>query len=219
MRIVTSEEAVEGIRSGDSVYVHGAAATPSFLLDALVARAAELFDVKVIHLHTEGPGPHLAPEMAGHFRHLALFIGPNARAAVNEGRAEFVPVFLSDVPDLFRNRLMPLDAVLINVSPPDEHGFCSLGTSVLAMQSAIPAAKVVIAQLNRSMPRTLGESFVHVSDIDLAIEVDQPPYLYPDPEIGDVERRIGEYVAGLVPDGATLQMGIGAISTAVGRRS
>jgi acyl-CoA hydrolase len=218
MRIVTPEEAVAGIRSGDSVYVHCAAATPSFLLDALVARAPELNDVKMIHLHTEGPGPHLQPEMAGHFRHLALFIGPNARAAVNEGRAEYVPVFLSDVPDLFRSRLMPLDAVLVNVSPPDEHGFCSLGTSVVAMPSAIPAARVVIAQLNKSMPRTLGESFVHVDDIDLAIEVDQPPYAYHDPEIGDVERRIGEYVAGLIPDGATLQMGIGAIPTAVAKQ-
>jgi 4-hydroxybutyrate CoA-transferase len=218
MRIVTPEEAVAGIRSGDSVYVHCAAATPSFLLDALVARAPELDDVKMIHLHTEGPGPHLAPEMAGHFRHLALFIGPNARKAVNEGRAEYVPIFLSDIPDLFRSRLMPLDAVLVNVSLPDEHGFCSLGTSVVAMPSAIPAARVVIAQLNKSMPRTLGESFVHVDDIDLAIEVDQPPYTYHDPEIGDVERRIGEYVAGLIADGATLQMGIGAIPTAVAKQ-
>jgi 4-hydroxybutyrate CoA-transferase len=217
MRIVTPEEAVAGIGSGDSIYVHCAAATPSVLLDALVARARELQDVKMIHLHTEGPGPHLAPEMAGHFRHIALFIGPNARQAVNEGRAEFVPVFLSDVPDLFSSRLMPLDAVFINVSPPDEHGFCSLGTSVEAMLAAIPAARTVIAQLNRSMPRTLGESFVHVDEIDLAIEVDQPPYLYHEPRIGDVERRIGEYVAGLVPDGATLQMGIGAIPMAVAK--
>jgi acyl-CoA hydrolase len=217
MRVVTPEEAVAGIRSGDTVYVHCAAATPSFLLEAMVARAPELEDVRVVHLHIEGPGPHLAPEMAGHFRHIALFIGPNARAAVNEGRAEFVPVFLSDVPHLFSSGLMPLDAVFINVSPPDQHGFCSLGTSVEGMLSAIPAARTVIAQLNRSMPRTLGESFVHVNDIDLAIEVDRPPYRYPDPEIGDVERRIGEFVADLVPDEATLQMGIGAIPTAVGK--
>jgi 4-hydroxybutyrate CoA-transferase len=217
MRIVTPDQAVAGIGSGDSVYVHCAAATPSVLLDALVARAPELRDVRMIHLHTEGPGPHLAPEMAASFRHIALFIGPNARRAVNEGRAEFVPVFLSDVPDLFASRLMPLDAVLINVSPPDEHGFCSLGTSVEAMLAAIPAARTVIAQLNRSMPRTLGESFVHVDEIDLAVEVDQPPYDYQEPTIGDVERRIGEYVAGLVPDGATLQMGIGAIPMAVAK--
>jgi acyl-CoA hydrolase len=215
MKIVTPEEAVAGIRSGHQIYVHCAAATPSVLLDAMVARAPELRDVSVIHLHTEGPGPHLAPEMAGHFRHRALFIGPNARKAINEGRAEFIPVFLSDTPHLFRSGLLPLDAVFINVSPPDEHGYCSLGTSVEAMLAAIPAAKTVIAQVNQSMPRTHGEGFVHVNDIDLAVEVDIPPYHYADPEIGDIERRIGEYVAELVPDGATLQMGIGAIPSAV----
>ncbi len=215
MKIVTPEEAVAGIRSGHQVYVQCASATPSFLLDALVARAPELQDVRMVHFHTEGPGPHLAPEMAGHFRHRALFIGPNARRAVNEGRADYIPVFLSDVPHLIDAGILPLDAVLCNVSPPDAHGYCSLGTSLIAMQAAIRAAKTVIAQINPSMPRTLGESFVHVSEIDLAIEVDQPPYSYPDPEIGDIERRIGEFVADLVPDGATLQMGIGAIPSAV----
>ncbi len=215
MLIVSPAKAVAAIRSGDQIYVHAAAAAPSVLLNALVARAPELQDVSVVHMHIEGPGPHLAPEMVGHFRHRALFIGPNARAAVNEGRAEYIPVFLSDTPHLFSSGLLPLDAVLINVSPPDAHGFCSLGTSVEATYAAIPAARTVIAQLNRSMPRTLGESFVHVDDIDLAVEVDIPPYAYADPAIGEVERRIGEYVADLVCDGATLQMGIGAIPTAV----
>jgi 4-hydroxybutyrate CoA-transferase len=216
MRIVTPAEAVAGIKSGHQIYVQCAAATPSVLLDALVARAPELDNVKVVHLHTEGPGPHLAPDMAGHFYHRALFIGPNARAAVAEGRAEYIPVFLSDVPHLFSSRLLPLDAVLINVTPPDEHGYCSLGTSVVAMLAAIPAATTVIAQLNPSMPRTLGESFVHVDQIDLATEVDIPPYEHQDPDIGPIERRIGEYVAELIPDRATIQMGIGAIPTAVG---
>ncbi len=216
MRITTPAEAVAGIKSGQQIYVQCAAATPSFLLDALVERAPELTDVKVVHLHCEGPGPHLAPEMAGHFFHRALFIGPNARAAIADGRAEYIPVFLSDVPSLFSSGILPLDAVFINVSPPDEHGYCSLGTSVVAMHTAIPAAKTVIAQLNRSMPRTLGESFIHVDEIDLAIEVDQPPYIHRPPEIGDTERRIGEYVAELIPDRATIQMGIGAIPTAVG---
>ncbi len=215
MRIVSPAEAVDGIRSGDQVYVQCAAAAPSVLLDALVARAPELRDVSMVHLHTEGPGPHLAPEMEGHFRHRALFIGPNARRAVNEGRAEYIPAFLSDVPHLLTSGLLPLDAVLINVSPPDAHGYCSLGTSVEAMRAAIGSARVVIAQLNASMPRTLGESFVHVSEIDLAVEVDIPPYCHETPAIGDVERRIGELVADLVPDGATIQMGIGAIPTAV----
>ncbi len=217
MRIVTAAEAVARIRSSQTVYVQCAAATPSVLLDALVARASELRNVQMIHLHTEGPGPHLAPEMAPHFRHRALFIGPNARAAVNEGRADFIPTFLSDVPVLFRRRVIPLDAVLVNATPPDAHGFCSLGVSVEAMQAAIDAAKTVIVQFNSAMPRTLGESFIHVNQIDLGVEVDVPPYEHSIGEIGDIERRIGEFVADLVPDGATIQMGIGAIPAAVAK--
>ena len=214
MRIVSPEEAVAGIRSRDQIYLQCAAATPSVLLDALVARAPELEAVSIAHLHCEGPGPHLAPEMAPHFRHRALFIGPNARKAVNEGRADFVPVFLSDVPELFRSRALPLDAVFVNATPPDSHGFCSLGVSVEAMHAAIDAARTVIVQLNHAMPRTLGESFIHVSQFDLAVEVDQPPYEVARPVIGDLERRIGGFIADLVPDGATLQLGIGAIPAA-----
>jgi acyl-CoA hydrolase len=214
MRIVSPEEAVAGIRSRDQIYLQCAAATPSVLLDALVARAADLEAVSVVHLHTEGPGPHLAPEMAPHFRHRALFIGPNARAAVNEGRADFVPVFLSDVPALFSSGALPLDAVFVNATPPDAHGFCSLGTSVEAMHAAVRAARTVIVQFNHSMPRTLGESFIHVDEIDYAIEVDVPPYEAHAMQIGEVERRIGEFIADLVPDGATLQLGIGAIPAA-----
>jgi len=216
MRIVTPAEAVAGIKSRDQIYVQGAAATPSVLLDALVERAPELEDVSVVHLHCEGPGPHLKPEMAGHFRHRALFIGPNARAAVNDGRADFVPVFLSDVPRLFDSGMLPLDYVFVNATPPDAHGFCSLGTSVEAMHAAIRAAKTVVVQLNKAVPRTLGDSFIDVDDIDLAIECDVPPYEVPMPKIGELERSIGEYVADLIPDGATLQMGIGAIPAAVG---
>ncbi len=216
MKIVSPAEAVAGIRSGQQVYVQCAAATPSVLLDALVARAPELENVGVIHLHTEGPGPHLKPEMAGHFRHRALCIGPNARAAVNSGRADFVPVFLSDVPRLFSSGIQPLDVVLVNATPPDEHGFCSLGPSVEAMHAAVRAADTVIVQFNKAFPRTLGESFIHVDQIDYAVEVDIPPYSVPMPVIGDIERRIGQYVADLIPDRAVIQMGIGAIPTAVG---
>jgi acyl-CoA hydrolase len=215
MRIVSAQEAVSVIKSGQQVFMQGAAATPSVLLDALVARAPELEDVKIVHMHAEGPGPHLAPEMAGHFRHRALFIGPNARKAINDGRAEFIPVFLSDIPSLFDKGVLPLDAVLLNVSPPDEHGFCSLGTSVDTCLAAVRCGKTIIAQLNRSMPRTLGDSFVPVSMIDYGVEVDQLPYEHADPAISDIERRIGEAVAELVPDEATLQMGIGAIPSAV----
>jgi acyl-CoA hydrolase len=214
MRIVPPSEAVAGIRSHDHVYLHCAAATPSVLLDALVARAPELRDVGMVHLHIEGPGPHLAPEMAPHFRHRALFVGPNARAAVNEGRADYVPVFLSDVPRLFESGALPLDAVLVNATPPDAHGFCSLGVSAEAMHAAIQAARTVIVQLNRAMPRTLGESFIHVDDIDLATEVDVPPYEHRVAAPNEVECRIGEHVATLVPDGATPQLGIGAIPAA-----
>jgi 4-hydroxybutyrate CoA-transferase len=215
MRIVSPAEAVAGIRSGDQIFVQAAAATPTELLEALVARAPELEDVSVVHMHAEGPGPHLAPEMEGHFRHRALFIGPNARRAINEGRAEYIPVFLSDTPHLFSRGLVPLDAAFIHVTPPDEHGFCSLGTSVDCTMAAVRAAKTVIAQVNPGVPRTLGSSFVHASEIDLAIEVNRPPYMHDTGVPGETERRIAEYVADLIPDGATLQMGIGGIPSAV----
>jgi 4-hydroxybutyrate CoA-transferase len=215
MRIVTSAQAVAGIRSGDQVFVHGGAATPSVLLEALTARAGELRDVGITHLHIEGPAPHLAPEVADSFRHRALFIGANAREAVNSGRADYVPIFLSDIPHLLTSGAYPLDAAFINVSPPDAHGYCSLGTSVDTALSAVQSATTVIAQLNQAMPRTLGDSFVHVDEIDLAVEVDQAPHEHSLPAIGDIERRIGQYVAELVPDAATLQMGIGSIPAAV----
>jgi acyl-CoA hydrolase len=215
MRIVSADEAVSGIRSGEQLFVHGGAATPSVLLDALTRRAGELRDVGVIHLHTEGPAPHLARELAGSFRHRALFIGANAREAVNAGRADYVPIFLSDIPELFESGVLPLDAAFINVSPPDAHGYCSLGTSVDTALSAVAAASTVIAQLNPSMPRTLGDSFVHVDQIDLGVDVDQPPHEHASPVIGEVERQIGAFVAELVKDGATIQMGIGSIPAAV----
>ena len=215
MRIVSADEAVAGIRSGQQLFVHGGAATPSVLLDALTRRAGELRDVGVIHLHTEGPAPHLAPEVAESFRHRALFIGANAREAVNAGRADYVPIFLSDIPELFTSGVLPLDAAFINVSPPDAHGYCSLGTSVDAALAAVTAAKTVVAQLNRSMPRTLGDSFVHLDQINLGVEVDQPPHEHAAPVIGAVERQIGGFVAELVRDGATIQMGIGSIPAAV----
>ncbi|HEY4767339.1 MAG TPA: acetyl-CoA hydrolase/transferase C-terminal domain-containing protein, partial [Candidatus Limnocylindria bacterium] len=216
MQIVSAAKAVAGIRSGQQVFVHGGAATPSVLLEALVARSAQLASVSMVHFHTEGPAPHLAPEMAGHFRHKALFIGPNARKAVNEGRADYVPVFLSDVPDLFSSGTLPLDVALVNVTRPDAHGFCSLGSSVDAALAAVRSAKVVIAQLNSRVPRTLGDTFIHVSQIAYGVEVDVPLFEHANPVIGDVERSIGGYVADLIQDGATIQMGIGSIPAAVG---
>ena len=217
MRIVSADEAVSSIKSGQQIFMHGAAATPSVLLEALVRRAPELHDVKIVHMHAEGPHPHLDPSMQGHFLHKALFIGPNARKAINEGRAEFIPVFLSDIPRLIDQEYLPLDAVFCNLSLPDEHGFCSLGTSVDAMLSAVRMSKTVVAQLNKSMPRTLGDSFVHISKIDYAVEVDQPPYDHGSGDVGEIEAQIGGFVADLVQDEATLQMGIGAIPSAVGK--
>ena len=215
MRVVDAAEAVAGIRSGQQVFLHGGAATPSVLLDALVARADELSDVKMLHLHCEGPGPHLAPAMAGHFRHRAFFIGKNARAAIEEGRAEYIPVFLSDIPRLFARDVLPLDAAIVNLSPPDEHGYCSLGTSVDIALPAVRHAKTVIAQLNQRMPYTHGDAVLDTGQIDYAIEADgmlpSPPSRPPSP----VSAAIGDRVAALVPAGATLQLGIGAVPDAV----
>ena len=216
MQTVTAEEAVASILDGHTIFIQGGAATPTSLLTALAARAPQLDNVTTVGLHLDGPCPHLDPALAGHLRHRALFIGPNAREAVNEGRADYVPIFLSDIPLLFSRGILPLDAVFINVSPPDSHGFCSLGTSIDATLAAVHSATIVIAQINPSMPRTLGDSFVHVDRIDLAVEVDQPPHEHPVELIGEVERQIGARVAELVPDGATLQLGIGAIPAAVG---
>lgn len=215
MNIVDADTALLHVQSGDQVFVQGAAATPTALLEALARRGPRVTDVGVVHLHTEGAAPHLDPSMQGHLHHRALFIGSNARAAVAEGRAEYVPVFLSDVPRLFRRRSIPIDVALVNVSPPDAHGFCSLGTSVDVTLAALECARVVIAQINPRMPRTHGDGFLHVDRIDWGVAVDCPPHAHAEPSIGDVERRIGALVADLIPDEATLQLGIGAVPSAV----
>jgi acyl-CoA hydrolase len=171
---------------GQTIFVHGGAATPTTLLSALAARGPKLTGVTTVGLHLEGPCPHLAPELAGHIRHRALFIGPTARDAVNEGRADYVPIFLSDIPHLISRGILELDCAFINVSPPDAHGFCSLGPSVDATLAAVRSARTVIAQINTAMPRSLGDSFVHVREIDLAVKVDEPPHEHPVAEIGEV---------------------------------
>ncbi len=213
-RTVTAEEAVRHVLSGDRVFLQGQAAAPRVLLDALVGRAPELRDVEIVHLHVNGPAPHVAPAMAGHFRHRALFMGANVRQAVNEGRADFTPVFLSDIPRLFTNGVLPLDVALLNLSEPDQHGYCSLGTSVDCAKAAL-SARLVIAQINPQVPRTLGDSFVHADEIDFAVRVDAPlETVEPEPST-EVEHRIGEYVAELIEDGSTIQMGIGGVPNAV----
>jgi acyl-CoA hydrolase len=205
---------VNKVRSSQRVFVQGAAATPSLLLQALADRAHALEDVEVVHMHAEGPAPHVAPDMLGHMRHRALFVGANTREAVNDGRADFVPIFLSDIPALFRNGDLPLDVALIHVSPPDAHGYCSLGTSVDITRAAIEAAELVIAQVNPRMPRTLGNSFVRFDQIHIAVPVDVPLFSHATTSPTRLEQQIGAHVAALVDDGATLQLGIGGIPNA-----
>jgi acetyl-CoA hydrolase len=213
-KVVSAAQALARVKSGDRVTLSGNAGVPLALLDALVARAGELRDVEVMSLLTLGDAPWARPEHARAFRTNALFIGENLRAAVNEGRADYTPVFLSEIPRLFRERA-PIDVALVQVSPPDEHGFCSFGVSVDVVKPAALLARTVIAEVNARCPRTLGDAFIHVSRLAAVVEVDAPlPELKAHP-IDGVSRRIGAHVAALVEDGDTLQLGIGAIPDAV----
>ena len=215
-RVTTADDAVKDIRSGDRVWIHPGCNTPTLLIDAMVARAPELENVEVVHILTLAPAPYVAPGMEGHFRHRSLFTGANVRAAVNEGRADFVPIHLHDVPALISRGQMPIDVALIHISPPDEHGFCSYGVGVDATKTAVEHARTVIALVNRQMPRTLGDSFVHVSKLSRVVEVDDPLIEHPmSDEVSEVARKIGENIASLITDGATIQMGIGEIPDAV----
>jgi acyl-CoA hydrolase len=213
-RFVTAEEAVSVIKSGSRVFIHSVAAAPRRLIEAMTARAPELRVVEIVSLHTEGPAPYAAPELAKSFRVNALFVGANVRKAVEEGRADYLPVFLSEVPSLFRTGILPLDVALVHVSSPDRHGFCSLGVSVDVAKAAVQTARTVIAQVNPRMPRTHGDGLIHVDQIDAMVEVDEAiPELTPH-VLTDQERAIGRHCAELVDDGATLQIGIGAIPQA-----
>lgn len=213
-RTVDAADAVARIRSGMRVFVHGAAATPTPLLEALTRRT-DLEGVTLYHLHTEGPAPWTAPEHAGRFRSVSLFTGPALREPVNAGRADYVPIFLSDVPRLFLGGAVQLDAALVQLSPPDRHGYCSLGTSVDAARAAADTAPLVIAEVNARMPRSHGDTSVPFTRLDAAVATDRAlPEHRPKPETPEIA-RIGELVADLVEDGATLQMGIGAIPDAV----
>lgn len=213
-KTVTTDEALRVIQSGSRVFIHGAAATPRSLIEALGRRLPDVSGVETVSIHTVGDAPYASPEHGDHVRHRALFIGANVRAAVNAGRADYVPIFLSDIPALFRNGSLPIDVALINLAPPDEHGYCSLGTSVDVAKAAAENARIVIAQINTRMPRTLGDSFIHADQISLAVLVDELPHeSQPEPST-DAERRIGEQIGGLVEDGSTLQLGIGAIPNA-----
>lgn len=207
--------ALSALASGMRVFVQGGAATPKVLLEGLVARAGELRDVELIHLHTEGDAPHARPELAGSFRVTNLFVGANMRARLDGDRVDYLPIFLSEIPRLLRSGPRRVDAALIHVSPPDAHGYCSLGVSVDVALAAVETARVVIAQVNPRMPRTLGDGILHVSRIHHRIDVDEALPEPPPRALTETERQIGERVASLVEDGSTLQAGIGAVPDAV----
>ncbi len=213
-RTVSAEDAVAVIKSGDRVFIHSVAAAPQRLIAAMTARAPELRVVEVVSLHTEGPAPYADPALARSFRVNALFVGANVREAVTEGRADYLPVFLSEVPNLFRAGILPLDVALIQVSPPDRHGFYSLGVSVDVARAAVQTARTVVAQVNPRMPRTHGDGIIHEEDLDFLVEVDEPILELPQVPLTEVERAIGGHCAELVDDGACLQIGIGAIPQA-----
>jgi 4-hydroxybutyrate CoA-transferase len=214
-KLVTASEALSGVQSGMRVYIQPGCAEPETLVEALLHRGPFVRNVEVVHLLTLGCADYVAPEMAGHFRHNAIFIGGNVREAVNDGRADYTPVYLSEVEDLFESGAMPLDVALIQVSPPDPHGFCSFGVGVDTTLTAARCARYVVAQVNDQMPRTYGDSFIHVSKIDALVESSRPLCELPRRKITDLHMDIARNVAGLIEDGAVLQTGVGGIPDAV----
>jgi len=216
-RVTTAEEAIGAIKSHDRIFLTGNCSVPQKLLGALVARAPELEDVELCHALTIGSSDYVAPEMEGHLRANSLFIGPNVRKAVQEGRADFTPVLLSEFTMLFKQGSLPLDAAFVNLSPPDEHGFCSYGIETGLTKTPAESARIIVAEVNENMPRCLGDSFIHVSRLDYIVPVDYPLMELPmtEGQLSDVHAKIGEYIADLIPDGATMQLGIGAIPDAV----
>ena len=216
--IISAEESAQLIKSGQRVFLTGNCSTPQAFLTALVDRHEELQAVEIVQLLGLGPSDYLTPEIAEHIRMNTLFISPNVRKAVNTGLADFTPCLLSEVPVLFRSGRLILDVAVIHVSPPDEHGYCSYGVEIGVSKSAAETAGIVIAEVNPNMPRTLGDSFIHVNKIDYFVEVDYPlPEIPPQPP-SPLQDQIAGHIAELIPNGATLQMGIGGIPDAVLRR-
>jgi len=214
-KVTTAEKAVRKVRSGRRVFIGSGAAEPQLLVSALAERGTELADTQITHILTLGTAPYTDPRLKDGFRHNALFIGPNVRDAVAEGRADFTPIFLSEVPRLFRRGKLPIDVALIQVSPPDEHGYCSFGVSVDVTKAGAESARYLVAEINPNMPRTLGDCFIHVNRIDALVPSDEPILEGPVGEIDEVASRIGQHIADLIQDGSTLQLGIGTIPDAV----
>ncbi len=217
IRFVSAEEAVKSVKSGDHVHLSSVASAPRLLIDALCerGRAGELHDVRIHHLHTEGPAPYSGPEFEGIFFHQGFFIGTNVRKNVQAGYSDYIPVFLSETQKLYRSGALPCDVAMIQVCPPDEHGFVSLGTSVDATLAAIECAKTVIAVVNRNVPRAWGQAMIPLDYIDIFVEGDTPLEASKPASPNETEKAIGKYCAELIDDGACLQMGIGAIPNAV----
>ena len=214
-KLRTPEEALRCVQSGMRMYIHPGCAEPEVLVKALIACGPAVEDVEIVHLMTMGDAGYIAPELESHFRHNAIFIGGNVRKAVNEGRADYTPVYLSEVEDLFESGAMPLDVALIQVSPPDAHGFCSFGVGVDTTLTAAKCARYVVAQVNDQMPRTYGDSFIHVNQLDVVVETSQPLCELKKPEITDMHVAIARNVASLIEDGSVIQTGIGGIPDAV----
>lgn len=215
MNYKSAEEAVKVIKSGDTVFIHGAAQAPQLLIDAMVARSDELRDVRIVHIHHEGKAPYVEPEYEGIFRCESFFVGANVRKATMEGLADYIPVFLSEIPGLIRKGVVNIDVALMNISPPDRFGYVSLGSSVDVAVAAVQCAKHVIAQVNTKVPRVFVDGSMHVRHFDTFVEHDSDIIEVPVPQPTAIDDKIAEYVAGLVEDGATLQMGIGGIPNAV----
>ena len=215
MKIVSTQEAASVVKSGDRVFLQGAAMTPNTLINAVCDRYEELSDVEIISIHTEGEVKYALAPYKKSFKINSCFVGGNVRKAVNTNQGDYIPIFLSEIHLLFRRDILPLDVAVVQVSPPDTHGYCSLGVSVDIVLPAIQKAKKVIAQVNPQVPRTHGDGIIHKNNIDLAIEVDEPIHRHPMGEISDLEHHIGKNVAELIEDGATLQLGIGNIPNAV----
>lgn len=214
-KILTSQEAVALVKSGNRVFVQGAAMTPVTLIEALCDRYKELSDVEILQIHTEGEAKYTKEPYSQAFSTNSCFVGGNVRSAVNSNKGAYIPIFLSEIHNLFRRNILPLDVAFIQVSPPDKHGYCSLGTSIDVTLPAIETAKKVIAQINPRVPRTHGDGIIHSSKIDAAIEVDEPIFAAKIGTPTEIEKQIGKHVAGLIEDGATLQMGIGGIPNVV----
>ncbi|WP_297794542.1 acetyl-CoA hydrolase/transferase C-terminal domain-containing protein [uncultured Eudoraea sp.] len=215
MKIVTAAEAAAIVKSGDRIFLQGAAMTPNTLINCICERYEELEEVEIISIHTEGEVKYALPPYNQAFNINSCFVGGNVRRAVNTNKGDYIPIFLSEIHFLFRRNILPLDVAVVQVSPPDRHGYCSLGVSVDIAIPAIQTAKKVIAQVNPQVPRTHGDGIIHKSRIDMAIEVDEPIHVAPITQITDIEHKIGKNVAELIEDGATLQLGIGNIPNAV----